>query len=137
MESPRHRMVVVESVYYQKEGEQPTCVESKWSQFLQSDEPPYHRTLKVGKEWQEVSLGWAEDCAMLLLKNEEGKFQIVPTEEERKAVEALVIQVAIDGTLALKVGPGQSARFTSPRGTKLSVRCLTGIARLTVVVFPR
>src|SRR6185312_8298003 len=90
----RARLGLVCTVYHQQPGNEPISAESRFSRWLESEEQPYLRKLVIGEEWTLLDCGWLEDVGMLLLRNEEGKFQVQPTEAERAEVMSRVVEVA-------------------------------------------
>lgn len=138
-----NRLVTIETLYHQTIGEQPHSVDGGYGIALESSERPYLRTVTVSHEWQSLDLGWAKDPIVLLLKNEEGKFQRIPTSEERQVVDALVVEVSLGRDKAspeavIEIPPGRSARITPSRNLEIQVRLRgDGSAKLTVAAYPR
>ncbi len=53
------RIVSVPKVYHQLPGEQPFQVEiPPYSRWIESEEQPYPRTLRVTEKWEELDFGW-------------------------------------------------------------------------------
>ena len=147
-------MTVVEQIYHQPAGEEPTAYHHSFVRKLFIQEQPYSRKIKVGGGWQPLDLGWFADkpdaVGMVQVINNEGRFtQTQPTDEERAAAAAKVIEVVggmDDPTRSLWKGPvgmlllvypKESMRNTVERPNNLWVRCQSGVACATVNVFPR
>lgn len=139
-------MGVVESVYHQGAGEEPTAVESRFFRLLQTDEDPYLRRTKVGEDWKAVSCDWVDRPSVLTLSNEEGRgLQVQPTPEQAAATAAKVILVGVEVegvgvSLVLpfaRIEPGESCRFCPADVGRLRLRSLSGEARYSLGAFPR
>ena len=133
----RDTLTVVETVYHQPAGEEPTAVSVQFVRPLETQEQPYVRKIKVGEQWQPLDLGWVEQPGMILLVNDEGKFtQVNPTDEERAEAESKVIAVGNDSGSWL-VYPGSCFRGEAAPFSDVAVRCKSGVARATIHVYPR
>lgn len=133
------RLTVIEKVYHQLPGEQPTATEHQFVRQLRSDEQPFSRKFKVPREWKPLDLGWIECAGMLTIRNEEGRHPVViPTHEQRADIDLRVIEVAFDegAEPALVVLPGESCRFHPARLRDVRVRCLHGMATATIHLNP-
>jgi len=154
------RLGVVETVYLQQPEVQPLTVESRFSRWLDSEEQPYQRRFIVSTSWSPLDLGWLKGQAvgMLILKNEEGKFQIQPTEVQREEVNERVLELAYhvpqpdpksrtmhdppadDLYLPFaQIRPGESVRFEPVDPQRIMVRCKkssTRQAKALLTVYP-
>lgn len=85
----RARMVTRLMIYHQDNDSQPTGFERQGVTYLESHEQPFVRKLHAGKDWAPVDLAWLRDISLarLMITNEEGKFLVRPTPEEKKIVE--------------------------------------------------
>lgn len=138
----RGRITVVDQVYHQNPGQDPTVASSKFSRLLDSTEQAYVRRTKVGETWSLVDRGWIESCSLMVVENLEGQsFAVVPTPEERAEVEARVVELGTPGEdgrivpFAL-VRPGLSGRFEPYDVRRVLLRCRSGVAQYTVTLFP-
>lgn len=62
------RITIVSSVYHQIPGDKTSGPpQSKYYRWLESDEQPYSRTVKVGIEWEPIDTGWLKDKEHSLL----------------------------------------------------------------------
>lgn len=134
----KSRLTVVETIYHQDADGQPTAVEANYARWLASDEHPFQRRLKVGEEWQRLETGWLEDVSLLVLTNEEGKgLQTIPTDEERVALAARIVEVGTPGSEAdWLILPGESLRGRPAAMRQLRFRCRAGTARCVLTLFP-
>jgi len=155
------RFGVVETVYFQQPETIPVAVDSRFTRWLDSEEQPYLRQAKIGQDWQEVDVGWLENLpvSQLVLRNDEGKFQVQPTSEQRALVMGRILELAIlprpDASDLTKcrtmrsppkreipplsfavLRPGQSLRFEPVDANRLVIRCKSGTARLTLFAIP-
>ena len=154
----RPRVTVVEQAYYQSPDDQPRCVETRYSQDLETDEQPYLRLMKVPGEWTKLDCGWIEEASLLILTNEEGRIgTVIPSREEREASALRVVEVGWEVAAppegprsmhspertppppivpVLTVPPGRSIRVTPQLLRAMRLRCRSGMARVTVNLFP-
>lgn len=129
-------LTVVETVYYQPLDEQPTAVESRFMHPLDSDAEPVVRKLEVTEAWQTLDVGGLAGAAVFVVANEEGQFRrIRPTEEERQAAAARIVEVGRGGTADWLIPPGASMRGIAAQPGQLQVRCQAGTARCTLTLF--
>jgi hypothetical protein len=135
----RDTITVVQTVYHQPAGEEPTAVTLQYVRPLETSEQPYVRKIKVGESWQPLDLGWIEQPGMILLVNDEGKFtQTIPTPEERAEAEAKVVEVGLGSPPWLIPPQGSFLGMSSGIGRRLvNLRCQKGTARVTIHVYPR
>ena len=64
-----NRVVILETVYHQREMDNPVSVTHNYVKKLQNNIQPYSRELDIGKEWKAVDFGWISDPVLVLLKN--------------------------------------------------------------------
>jgi hypothetical protein len=154
----KSRIGVVESVYCQQPGDNPISAESRFSRWLNTDEQPYSRKIKVTEEWQPLDWGWLKKASMLVVVNEEGRFlQVQPTPQERCDAISKVVEIGIavcldGGTLNIpfaEILPRESSRFSPCKSIEaglvlccrhgeasLVLRCRHGEARCSIMLFP-
>ncbi len=137
----RHRLTVVDAVYFSPHDGQPIEYRTPFGRELLTDERPYSRPLTVGPEWVEVDLGWLKDVgvSMVVVQNDEGRYrQTVPSPEERASESDRVVEVAAETGVPpfALVRPTESCRFEPARATGLALRCRSGSAKVTVVLVP-
>lgn len=137
------RITVVDTIYHQRTGSQPTAVESRFCVGVQSDEQPYTRSFKVGEEWKLLDHGWIDQCSMLLLSHDDdGSRQVQPTEEKRKELDEQVVELSFTSLPTLQnpdllVPYKESIRIIPVSLERVFIRCRKGIARCTVTIFPK
>jgi hypothetical protein len=63
---PQDRLVFVETIYHQTDGQQPRSVESRFSRpIINAEEDPYTRSKKIGVDvWVKVDVGWLESVGI-------------------------------------------------------------------------
>lgn len=140
----KSRVVVVEQVYHQQPGGQPTVVESKYTRRLDSDEQPFGpRRIRVTEEWTKLDTGWVVEGGMLCLSNEEGKIMTVqPSPSERRDIDSRIVEVCLVDPETGNVGgvwlvpPGESLRAATASFNGLRIRCRKGSARIVFTVIP-
>lgn len=139
----RSRIGVVSLLYHQQPGVEPTSIDSRFSRWLESTEQPYLRKIVIKEEWSSLDLGWIGDkVGMLLVKNEEGHFQIQPTDEQRQEMMARIVDITlvyhnviIPEPFAF-IPPLESAQFAPYAAQNLRLRCRQGQAKITLAVMP-
>ena len=134
------RVTVVETIYHQVQGEQPTTIESRYSRNLKTDEQLYQRRFTVTEDWVLLDLGWAgNNISLLHISNEEGKFpHKIPTPEEIEEVARRVIEVSYAPTSGMgwSIPPGESIRGIPTRVESLFLRCVCGKAKCVLTLVP-
>lgn len=154
----RPRVTVVEQAYYQSPDDQPRVVETRYSQDLRTDEQPYLRLMKVTEEWKHIDHGWVEDASWLIITNEEGKVgTVIPSREEQLAAANKVVELGWEFAQpdegprtmhsperappppvvgVIEINPGTSIRICPKFVRAIRLRCRSGMARVTVNLFP-
>lgn len=108
----KDRLTVVDNVYFTSRDGQSEQFTSRFDRELAGDELPYQRRRMVaGPTWQELDLGWCADggLSMLVVYNDEGKFERQPTPEQRAEMATRVLEVG-DYSHPWLVPPGESLR---------------------------
>ena len=154
----RARMVTRLMVYHQDNDSQPVGFERQGVIYLESHEQPYVRKLTAGPDWTALDLAWLKEMpiARLMFTNEEGKFLVRPTPEEKKIVDGSNLLLgmmegagSIQGKRTMhdppvrvipfgKVRP-QDTMFYQPimaDGFKLMVRATVPKLKFTLVAIP-
>lgn len=127
------RLVILETIYHQDDGCQPTSIDGGFAVSKVSEEEPYHRALLVDAEWRILDLGWAKDCSQLVLINPRPRRDKNPTAEEAEAANSLVIEVGIGSEVFAELHVGESMRLRPAQ--QLSVRCRGGKSKVMVHAF--
>jgi hypothetical protein len=135
------RFSIVETLYHQPAGEQPTSIASRYYRWLESDKPPYNRKYKIGETWETIDLGSLTKVAHISIYNLEGQFAgINPTHEQVEEALAKVVEVAYSDSDEPEgqwiVHPGENHRGTPVDPTMLKVKCRSGEATIRVVIIP-
>ena len=142
MAEVKDRITVVEKVYHQSVGEQPTQADVVFVRNLLTKEQPYVRHVKVGENWTPVDYGWLNSVSFVVIQNDEGKFVVVPTPEELATVMARVVDVSFKESVghgSLQIPPGESLRCSPSDDTStkaLCLRCRSGVAQVTITAYP-
>lgn len=113
---PSARLTVVEVVNHQTDDGPPTAAESRFHRLLTNVEQAWVRKFKVSETPKLLDQGWMKDneCAMLVLRNEEGRGQQVQPTAEEKANLAQRIMLVHCGGCNLPIAsiyPGESLRL--------------------------
>ena len=144
----KDRLTVVESVYHQPFGESPVEIPSRFSRNLKTREQVYSRRLTATEDWQSLECGWLGNAVgMLVISNDEGKNQQAnPTDEERKALAAKVLELChSDASRTMHsparrgewlIPPGESMRGCPVAAQQLLIRCQSGAAKFTLHLIP-
>lgn len=142
----KSHITVVEHVYFQPFGSSPTGISPRYMRWLESDEQPYGRRLKVSEEWQPLDKGWMEEAALLVLENLLPQYATIPEPEQRREDESRVVEIgAVQTSDSLspavapfaEVRPGESCRFCPVALVNLRVRCVNGQATCNLHLYPR
>ncbi len=139
MNDIKNRITVVETVYHQVMGDQPDCLESRFTREVESQEQPYRRNCKVGEEWQALDTGWLDEVSMLVIRNEEGtNLQVHPTEEQKADLAKKVLLLSsTDSSTNWLILPGESFRGVPSTVKNLEVRSQSGTIRFILYATPR
>lgn len=135
------RLVVVESVYCQQEGEQPDSLDAGYARWLTTDQQPLvRRRLTIGPEWQPLDCQWLDKAGLLVLENVEGRnLARQPSADELAAIRGRVIELAYAGTpldRSWLIPPGESFRGCPANLDGLRIRCRCGQAKALLSLFP-
>lgn len=135
------RFVVVDKLYYEMPNTEPIVVDSGFARWLETDEQPYIRRFTVGEQWQAVNTGWLEETSMLLIENNEERFTVNPTSEEKTEAAQKVIEIAFPAgkewtEASWLILPGESLRGTPANIKNLWLRCRKGKAKCTITLIP-
>jgi hypothetical protein len=137
---------LVEMLFHQGSDGQVHPVETRLAKELESDEQMWIRVSRVGPEWTKLETGWIEECTMLLIRNDEGGFQRMPTKEEKDEMAQQVIfvgQPPIGGdkqnvVLSWFIRPGESLRGSPVDLRHLFIRSGSGKPiRYTLALIPK
>lgn len=125
----RARLVVVNSIYHQKAGGQPTQVDNITGGWLETDEQPYDRHAEVGESWTQLESGWITESSLAVFCNEEGKdggtLQIYCGRDEA------------DPMTHLSVPPGKSCPLYPASVKYWMVKASSGIVHFRFTLFPK
>lgn len=91
---PGATLTVIETVYYQVDGEDAVCHETKYCQRIKSGEQPYVRHLKLGKQWQPLDHGWLQHCSLLVIENKALNRTTTLTDEEKQEDQQRLVELA-------------------------------------------
>ena len=148
----RSRLTVVEQISYQGGCDPGVAYRYQRSLALRTEDSPLFRRLVVGPNWTQLDLGGIDEPILVRLENEEGEDQrVIPTDDERAAIAARIVEVGVrtdpffrlgDPAVAASVAPlalappGESLRFQPHPDTvsRLTVRCQSGTARCRLLV---
>lgn len=145
------RITVVENIYFQRRGEDPSQCGKNFELTLETKEQPYDRDLTINEEWKLLDLGWLkENTKLLWIFNKEGKFlATIPTKEEKEIVSKKVIEVFFYNRLqgdirsfeniraVNEIYPLTASRCCLSPSVDVYARSQSGPIKLTVVAFPR
>lgn len=137
------RLSVVGAVFCQSPGNQAEGTEFRAKRALETDEQVFKRHLRASEQWQPLECGWLPDAGMLLIVNNEGKFQVNPTDKEREEMNGRILEITYrvnEGTENAEVWlilPGEPMLANPSHADGLDIRCRSGTAKFTVYLFPR
>lgn len=136
----KHRVVVLEQVHYQADGENPVSHESKFSRFCNTDDVPLSRTVTVraGNEPMAVDFGWMEEPSQLLVNNKgAGLYDRIPTPDQKQHDQARHVQVLLDNNQPFcTLPPGESCRLRPVKGVRYFLKATGDDARVVITLLP-
>lgn len=135
----RSRIEVVEQIYLMQPREMPAGVENRWGRWLDTpEEQVFTRTCQVGEEFAPLETGWVEAASLVIVTNVPTRFQVMPTEAERAAADARVVELTCGEEPEWVLLPGETFRGSpSPAALgRLCVRCRQGKCKITVRAYP-
>lgn len=140
----RPRITVVQQIYHQVQGNDPTVLDGGFTRWLDSDEQPFLRKCKASEGWQKLEVGWIEQAGQLTIVNGAGKPHnfVQPSEEEKKAegLKVLEVGIEVDGNVVpcWQVPPGENLRaMPLCELSRIMVRCRQGEVRFSVFLIPK
>ncbi|MFA5376323.1 MAG: hypothetical protein WC455_11315 [Dehalococcoidia bacterium] len=127
MPNTTNRITVVEHVYHQVAGHDPTAIDSVFTREVTETEQVYTRKSPKGlsTEWEPLDTGWVKDPSMIFICNDakEGTIEIM-----------FLGGAVMDRLLVL---PSETQRLTVPDATRLRIRRQEGIGQYTLTAIPR
>lgn len=139
MEELKNRLSVIGAVYYETADAQPEGAQYVFSRELKTDDQVYKRNLKATEEWQPLDCGWLSDCGMLLIVNNEGKFTVNPTDEQREEASKKILEVSYGPVQCQPnwlIPVGESMQALPSDVDKLFIRSQSGVIKFTIHLFP-
>tara|TARA_R110000751_G_scaffold222808_1_gene325058 strand:- start:432 stop:899 length:468 start_codon:yes stop_codon:yes gene_type:complete len=125
-------------VYHEKEDEEPTYINSVFSELIPPcDERVYSRKIKVSEEWQPIDIGWLNSSGFLLIQNTKKKYKTNPDENE--------IEIEKKKTIVVRTGNGEGWKikggsffFGNPVDmNNVEIKCEFESTAIEIHVFPR
>lgn len=141
------RMSIVENVYHSIPGQGTSGPgASRFYRYLNSDEEAYDRTLRVGKEWQPIDIGWLKDkdvaCVRIGNKNTRVPSK-KPTLEQIDADNAKILEIGIEDihtgviTVFSEIPVNEDMRVSNPKILEfMRIRCKTGDTKYSIYLVP-
>lgn len=145
----KDRLTVVENIYHQISGEQPTMIPVVFDRNLETSEQPFKRTTTVGEEWQLLELGWFKESGpgTIVVLNLNPRFDEVEILQSNGKMGIVatpstsLLEIGIGNTEARECGflifPQEAFRGTVKPGFTLFIRSTHGKVKFTVHVLPR
>lgn len=121
------------TVYHEHRGDKPHTLSRNWSELLEFMDEPYTRRLRAEEDWKPIDLGHLKPSQIgtIVIENITGRARLVnPTEEEKKADAAKVIELSFTGSSedAWLVKPGAPFFGQSNHIQRLQIRSQQGVA---------
>lgn len=135
------RTTMVTQLYFARHGEQPAGFDFRCTHAAPpAGEDPWVRRLDIGAAWAAPDLGWlADNAGTMAIENTAGTGRTTnPTDKERLAIAAQVIEVSFDGAdaPACTIPPGGHMVFTPVNAGAVRLRCAVG-CKARLVALPR
>ncbi len=115
----------------------PVAAEISFERLLKTKEEPYCRTrVTVGEEWTPVDMGWVKSPGMVVIKNRETKFGVVPTPEQKEEAAGKVVELSFlpEGPAHIIIYPKETQPLSVARDG-LWMRCRHGTTTCSLEVF--
>jgi hypothetical protein len=135
MPNVANRITVVEHIYHQVAGHEPTPIDTIFTRYTTEAEQVYLRKSPKGlsTEWESLDTGWVKDPSMVFIRNDakEGTIEITFC--------CVLEDMSIMGPdpYCLHVPPGETQRLTVPDVTRLRMRRDEGNGQYTLIAIPR
>lgn len=138
------RLVAQINLVWQHPDGRKLLVAPRFARLVTSNEAPYQRTVKVGKQPVKVDYGWVEEPGLVVVENRPTQFVRRPSPEEREVADAKAVEVTRDPVFhddrVDDLGilfPGEGLPFCCILARPMYLRCQQGETEVTVTVFPR
>jgi hypothetical protein len=153
MANQKAHITVVETVYYQRPGGQTLPYQSSYSRFIENDEQPYSREVKLCEEWVKLDKGWLEVAGLLHIQNVPERFSRQPSVQERESAAAKIIDIAFVPAQESKLRdmhspkrqpivancyilPGETTRIHPADLNTIYLRSQCGVAKCLISIIP-
>lgn len=88
------KIIGVHTTYHRAKGGEVKSLPTRSARYLESDDDPIIRNLKIGTEWIELDTGWIKQVGMLQIMNLGGPmFNVVPTPEQAKEAQSKILEI--------------------------------------------
>jgi len=138
------RLVLVETLYHQITGEEPSQFSFKSTQRLTTDEQVFTRRCKIEYDWVKLETGWLKEASRVLISNTTGsRRSTIPTEEEQEEVDRSQLIILLcepkyaDKVSPIVVKPGDSVHFVPFDLDKVYLRATLNFVDCTLTTFPK
>lgn len=133
------RVSVIETVYFQRAGEQANSVITKFQRVTDGvlgKMEQYPMTL--GQGWVPIDLRGLTQVAQVVITNEEGYYTRRPTPEQHQETMGRVVEIGFgDNPVGDQlVTPRHGTRIEPADPRRIRLRCQGGEARVTITLFP-
>lgn len=118
-EAPKQdRLTVQLTVHHEHCCEDPFSITPQFTRLLATAEQPWRRRVKVGPEWAMPEWGWFgtnANVGHIVFVNNAGKgLAVNPTDEEKAAIEASVVEISYEGCPPWLIRPHGGIFFAEP-----------------------
>jgi hypothetical protein len=135
----RATFTIVCTTYHSLPDTEPISIDCRYTRKLDTIEQTYtrHTVLDASKGWVKLDTGWVEKASILIIRNNKPSFSKIPTQEQRDEIDSRIVQISFNGTDPhLEVRVGEHSQLFPLDLSKIWLRCVNSIAKVSVIVIP-
>jgi hypothetical protein len=127
------RLTVILKVYHEQEGEQPTSIEVRLSDVLETSEQIWYRQVKIGQDPYTFKGCWVEEPGLVVIENVPPHYEVNPTEQQQQKDTTKILR--LNDFFIIK--PNRFFAAEVPSLDNLKLTCEVETARTNIWVLPR
>lgn len=133
----RRVLTCVTTITHRHPAGNPTHIDCRFSELLQSDEHPYARPFKVGQEWKEIDTAWIEEASLLVVQNPKISYAMQPSQEQKEFDDQRILELAYPDSPPWLIRPGRIFIAEPSDLAGLRIRSQQGTAEVMLTAIPR
>jgi hypothetical protein len=134
------RVVVLEKIYHQIPGEDPTLITSNFQYDVECDDQVFNRRHKITTDWILIETAWINQASMMIIQNlgpKRPNVQLGPDEMHELETRYMEVSLRGDNEIDLFIPVGQSIRIIPVYLNKLKIRCVRNDTTYEMSIFPK